>query len=118
MIYPFLPHMVANHFSDVNNEDLVPLCIGAVGSAFSLAQFLSAWVWGALSDTHKIRLPILMIGLLGNLVCSIWFGMASNLVMAILARFICGLLNGNIGVAKVSTTSVCVCLFCFVCFSP
>lgn len=55
--------------------------------------------WGWLSD-KKGRRPILLLGLIGNIVTMLVFGASQSLAMAILARLFSGLLNGNIGVAK------------------
>jgi hypothetical protein len=38
--------------------------------------------------------------LLGNIVTSIWFGLSTTFYSALMARFFCGILNGNIAVAK------------------
>lgn len=55
--------------------------------------------WGWLSD-KKGRRPILLLGLVGNIITMLLFGMSQNLTMAICSRLFSGLLNGNIGVAK------------------
>ena len=55
--------------------------------------------WGWLSD-KKGRRPILLCGLVGNIVTMLIFGTSQNLAMAIISRLCSGLLNGNIGVAK------------------
>jgi MFS family permease len=56
-------------------------------------------MWGRLSD--KIgRKPVLLIGLFGNSITMLTFGFSHSLTWAILTRSACGLLNGNIGVAK------------------
>ncbi|CAG8828631.1 22284_t:CDS:2, partial [Gigaspora margarita] len=46
------------------------------------------------------RRPILLLGLLGNIVTCLLFGLSKSLVWAIATRATCGMLNGNVGVAK------------------
>ena len=55
--------------------------------------------WGKISDRYGRRIVIL-VGLIGNGVTTCLFGLSQTLVWAILMRSCCGLLNGNIGVAK------------------
>ncbi|KAI8914309.1 major facilitator superfamily domain-containing protein [Gorgonomyces haynaldii] len=73
--------------------------VGFVASAFSLAQLLTSVPWGMVSD--KIgRRPVLLIGLAGNTIGMLCFGVSKSLAFAVAARGFCGLVNGNIGVAK------------------
>lgn len=53
------------------------------------------------------RRPLILLGLLGNIVTSVMFGTAQSYSMAILARVLCGLVNGNIGVAKCVLGEIC-----------
>lgn len=72
---------------------------GYIASSFSFAQLMTAMWWGYLSD--KIgRRPVLLIGLVGNSISTCCFGLSNSLMWAIISRSACGLLNGNIGVAK------------------
>jgi MFS family permease len=72
---------------------------GFLASCFSLSQFCSSLFWGWASDRIGRR-PILLIGLLGNTISIIIFGFSNSLTMALFARSLNGLLNGNSGVAK------------------
>ena len=49
----------------------------------------------------------MLAGTLGTLLSVLMFGFSSNYEMAVLARFLWGLLNGNIGVAKSYIGEVC-----------
>jgi MFS family permease len=73
--------------------------IGTIASAYFLAQFLTSIPWGSLSDRYGRR-PVLLIGLVGNTITMIMFGLSPNLTMAVLSRCLCGALNGNVGVSK------------------
>ncbi|ELP91001.1 hypothetical protein EIN_280480 [Entamoeba invadens IP1] len=68
-------------------------------SSFSIAQFLSAFLIGAMSDNFGRR-PILLIGTFGIALCNILFGFSTNYYYAICVRLMCGFLNGNVGVIK------------------
>ena len=60
---------------------------------------MSGMWWGKLSD--KIgRKPVLIGGLIGTMVCMITFGFAKSFPIALLARALGGLLNGNMGVIQ------------------
>ncbi|KAF9122271.1 hypothetical protein BGW39_009869 [Mortierella sp. 14UC] len=52
-----------------------------------------------MSDRYGRR-PILLLGLCGSTIASIFFGLSKSLAWAIISRSMCGLLNGNVGVAK------------------
>ncbi|KAJ3034997.1 hypothetical protein HDV00_004408 [Rhizophlyctis rosea] len=74
-------------------------------SAFSLAQVLSSIPIGLLSDRLGRR-PILLLGIVGNVVCTLLFGLARTIEEAVTARVMLGLVNGNIGVAKSITGEI------------
>ena len=98
IIIPFLTYLVI----DLAQKDgivEVGLWVGLLMTSYSAAQFLFSPIWGSLSD--KIgRRPILMIGLVGNTVFYTLFGFANTLLMALFARFMAGVFNGNIAVAR------------------
>lgn len=58
------------------------------------------------------RKPLLVIGVAGSTLSSIFFGFSWNYASAISARALNGLLNGNIGVAKSYLGAVAETLFC------
>jgi MFS family permease len=78
---------------------------GIIESSFAVAQLASALLWARLSDKVG-RKPVLLFGLVGSAISSIWFGMSLSYASALAARTICGLLNGNVGVAKAVLASV------------
>ena len=104
MPYPFVAYMVADFFywldrNDKETDKIVSFYAGLVASCFSLAQFISSFVWGGLSD-RKGRRPILLIGMLGNAITAPLFGLAPNYTLAVIFRSLSGLINGNVGVAR------------------
>lgn len=74
-----------------------------------------SFFWGKMADIYGRR-PVLILGGIGIIVSTlgasllspsalhlfqtIGFGLSVNLLMAVVSRGLCGLLNGNIGVVK------------------
>lgn len=96
--------MVEN-FGIAKEKSQISIYAGMVTSAFAFAEFSSGVPWGRLSD--KIgRKPVLLTGLAGTALSMILFGFATNLPMALLARALGGLLNGNIGVLQTTVAEM------------
>ncbi|MGB1845562.1 MAG: MFS transporter, partial [Candidatus Poseidoniaceae archaeon] len=98
IVIPFLTYLVED-LAVEGGITAIGLWVGLVMTAYPMAQFLSAPLWGSLSDRIGRR-PILMIGLVGNTFCFALFGLAPTLFIAIVARFLAGFFNGNIAVAR------------------
>lgn len=62
-------------------------------SSFFFAQFCTSIFWGYMSDRYGRR-PILLLGLIGSTIASLFFGLSKSLAWAIVSRSMCGLLNG------------------------
>ena len=76
-----------------------------VTSAFAIAEFSTGMMWGRISD--KIgRKPVVIIGLAGTLISMLMFGFAKSLPVALLARALGGVLNGNIGVIQTTVAEL------------
>lgn len=56
-------------------------------------------IWGTLSDRFG-RKPIILIGLFGTVISSLILGFAKNYWIALAARVVGGLLNGNVAVMQ------------------
>ena len=101
LVIPFLTYFVqdlasAEGIVDTGSRDL---WVGVVIATYSLAQFISTPILGAISDRLGRR-PVLMFGLAANSIFFIVFGLSGSLAMAVAARFLAGAGNGNIAVAK------------------
>ena len=83
----------------MSDEKDIGFYVGFIASSFSFAQFITSVWWGYLSDRVGRR-PVLLLGLIGTSVTMVFFGFSHSLAWAIASRAACGLLNGNIGVAK------------------
>ena len=78
---------------------------GYLGSAFFIGNFIGSPVWGWVSD--KIgRRPVLLLGVSFTVSCELLFGFSQNFTWAIIARFLWGILNGNLGVTKTYISEV------------
>lgn len=91
-IFPYIYYMVQS-FKITQNDDQVAIYAGMVTSAFAFAEFLASVFWGRLSDRVG-RKPVLLTGLAGTGISMLMFGFAPNLWIALLARFLGGILNG------------------------
>jgi|SRR4051812_6784644 MFS family permease len=75
------------------------LYAGIFLASFSLAESMTAFLWGTLSD--KIgRKPVLLLGCGGTALSMLVMGFSTNIYMAIIGRAFGGGLNGNIGVVQ------------------
>ncbi|KAI3331511.1 MFS general substrate transporter [Xylariaceae sp. AK1471] len=97
-IFPYVYFMIED-FHVTEDTSKISFYAGMVTSAFTFAEFSTGLLWGRLSD--KIgRKPVLLTGLVGTALSVVVFGFAPNLTVALLARAIGGLLNGNMGVLQ------------------
>lgn len=96
IIWPFIPFLVSRY---ALRED-VGAYTGVLAASFFLGQALFVSTWGRLSDKLGRR-PVMLWGLVGSALTMIAFGFARNYGEALLARFICGAVNGNIAINKV-----------------
>jgi len=92
-------------FGVANNQSEISVYAGMVTSAFAFAEFSSGVAWGKLSDRIG-RKPVLLTGLAGTALSMLIFGFAPNLPVALLARALGGLLNGNIGVLQTTVAEM------------
>ncbi|EPS39328.1 hypothetical protein H072_6931 [Dactylellina haptotyla CBS 200.50] len=106
ILLPFVYFMVRDFGID-EDETQIGSRAGFITSSFFLAQMLMTTMWGMISDRWGRR-PVLLMGLLGNTISLTLFGTSSNLFYAILFRSCCGILNGNIAVARTSVGELAV----------
>ena len=72
---------------------------GVLISSFALSESLTGMYWGSLSDRVG-RKPILLLGCAGTMLSMLMMGFATSFWVALLARSLGGLLNGNIGIIQ------------------
>ncbi|WP_419168412.1 ferrochelatase [Halobacteriovorax sp.] len=78
---------------------------GALGALYSLLQFVAAPIWGTISDRIGRR-PVLLISVFGLFVSYVLWAVAGNFTILILARFIGGIMGGNISTATAVVADV------------
>ena len=92
IIIPFLPFYAESFGAS-------PQKVTMLMAVFSLAQFISAPFWGALSDKFGRRL-IICITLIGSIIAYIFLSFASSLLTLFIARAMAGIMAGNISTAQ------------------
>lgn len=103
-IFPYIYYMIED-FNITSDPTQISVYAGMVTSAFTLAEFATGVMWGKLSD--KIgRKPVLLSGLIGTAISVLIFGFAPSLPVALFARAMGGLLNGNIGVLQTTVAEL------------
>ena len=75
------------------------LVIGLLVSAFSVAQLLSAPLWGRVSDRYGRR-PALLAGLTASVIAYIVFGFANSIWLLFLSRLVQGAGGGTVSVIQ------------------
>ncbi|KAJ6782342.1 hypothetical protein PWT90_05827 [Aphanocladium album] len=92
-------------FNITDDPSKISVYAGMVTSAFTLAEFATGVLWGRLSDRIG-RKPVLLSGLAGTALSVLIFGFAPSLPVALFARALGGLLNGNIGVLQTTVAEL------------
>ena len=77
------------------NPHLASFYAGLLVSAYAFGEVLTSMLWGSLSDRIG-RKPIVLLGLGGVAVSAVMFGLAKSYWVALLARLLGGMLNGNV----------------------
>jgi len=98
IIVPLLP-FYAEHFH------ASPETVTLLMAIYSLMQFFSAPLWGALSDRHG-RKPMLLASLLGIGLSYLWLAFAHSLWALFAARALAGIMAGNIAAAQAYVADV------------
>ncbi|GCF00621.1 hypothetical protein ZYGM_001227 [Zygosaccharomyces mellis] len=97
-LFPYVYFMVKD-FHIAPSDAEVSKYSGYLSSSFALCQVISAYHWGHFSDIYG-RKWALSLGLTGTCTSLMILGFSKNFYMALLARCMMGLLNGNVGVLR------------------
>lgn len=92
LVLPVLPFYALNMHA-------TPTQVGWILAAFSIAQLVSAPIWGRVSDRYGRR-PALLIGLSAAALAYIVFGFANSLLLLFVSRLVQGAGGGTTGVAQ------------------
>lgn len=79
--------------------------VGFLYSVYSIAQLVFSPIWGALSDRIGRR-PVMMVSTLGAAASYLIFAFAGSLPMFFVARFLAGVMAGNISTAQAYVADV------------
>ncbi|KAK6361125.1 hypothetical protein TWF730_004872 [Orbilia blumenaviensis] len=96
-ISPYLPEMVSQ-LPGVESRN-IGLNVGLIASAFAMAQFVTNFFWGHLSDRIG-RKPVILCGTILTAGAFVLWGFASTLWQAIIVQALMGAVNGNQGVVS------------------
>ncbi|KAF2678803.1 MFS general substrate transporter [Lentithecium fluviatile CBS 122367] len=102
-IFPYVPEMMES-FGVPEND--IARWAGFTSAVFSLCQAFTGIPWGAASDRYG-RKPIILIGQINTMVTMLIWGFSTNLPMAITARALQGLGNGNVGILRTTVAELC-----------
>jgi len=103
-IFPYCYYMIRS-FNITDDDRQISVYAGMVTSSFAIAECSCSAMWGRLSDRVG-RKPVLLVGLGGTGISMLTFGFARSLKVALAARFVGGLLNGNGGVLQTMVAEV------------
>ncbi len=85
MIIPILPFYIKSFGAS-------GAALGALMSTYGVLQFVFAPIWGSYSDRIGRR-PVLMLGVVGNAIAQLLFGLSTELWMLFAARALAGILS-------------------------
>ncbi|KAK6457189.1 major facilitator superfamily [Scheffersomyces xylosifermentans] len=103
-MFPYIYFMIKS-FNIAENEADISRYSGYLASAFSFCQFLSTVHWARASNRFG-RKTILLCGVAGTAIAMIVFGMSTNFYMALFARSLMGLLNGNVSIMRTTVGEI------------
>ncbi|KAF2124474.1 MFS general substrate transporter [Dothidotthia symphoricarpi CBS 119687] len=102
-VFPYLPEMMES-FGIPQND--IARWAGITSTIFSMCQASTALLWGAASDRIG-RKPIILLGLFNTMWTMLMWGFSTNLPMALTARALQGLGNGNVGILRTTVAELC-----------
>lgn len=102
-VFPYMPELMES-FGIPEND--IARWAGIASSIFSICQAFTGLIWGAASDRYG-RKPIILLGLLNTMWTMLLWGFSVNLPMALAARALQGLTNGNVGILRTTVAELC-----------
>ncbi|KAF2027721.1 MFS general substrate transporter, partial [Setomelanomma holmii] len=102
-VWPYVPEMLES-FGVPEND--IARWAGAASAVFSLSQAFTGLLWGAASDKFG-RKPIILLGLFNTMWTLLLWGFSTSLPMALAARALQGLSNGNVGILRTVVAELC-----------
>ncbi|KAF2110948.1 major facilitator superfamily domain-containing protein [Lophiotrema nucula] len=102
-VFPYVPEMIES-FGIPEND--IARWAGITSATFSICQGMTGIPWGAASDRFG-RKPVILIGLANTMITMLIWGFSTSLPMAIAARALQGLGNGNVGILRTMVAELC-----------
>ena len=100
---PYLPEMIESFGVPVNN---IAWWAGLTTAIFCICQGFTSIAWGAASDRFG-RKPMILLGLVNTMTMMLVWGFSTSLPMAMTARAVQGLGNGNVGILRTVVAELC-----------
>ncbi|ANB13613.1 hypothetical protein AWJ20_1912 [Sugiyamaella lignohabitans] len=97
-LFPYIYFMVKSFLTGKSDNE-VGRYAGYISGMFALCQCMTGILWGRMSDKYG-RKKVILTGLFGSAFSLLLFGFSTNFYMAMFARCMAGLLNGNVGVVR------------------
>lgn len=104
MLLPFVGLYVV-FLQDLKDTSQAGKASGVLVGLFMLGQVVSCKMWGHLSDIYGRKIP-LMVGLFAGAWCMFFFGLAPNIYLCCILRFLHGFFNGNVLIAKIMIADI------------
>ena len=101
---PYVAFMVVD-FGMVDNLDEAGYYAGWITGAFMIGRTIASLPWGVAADKWG-RKPCLLLSMFNVAVLGLWFGFSSSFTMAVVLRFLVGLGNGFMCVAKTCVSEI------------
>lgn len=102
-VFPYIPELMES-FNVPQND--IARWAGIASAIFSISQAFTGLLWGAASDRYG-RKPIILFGLFNTMWTMLLWGFSVNLPMALTARALQGLTNGNVGILRTTVAELC-----------
>ncbi|KAI1809516.1 major facilitator superfamily domain-containing protein [Poronia punctata] len=102
----YLVRSITPYSSSSSSSSVVSSNSGILVAAFPLAQFLTSYPWGHLSDIYGLRRPSILSGLFVSVIANICFGLSKTFPSLLVWRVIAGLANGNVSIMRTVTAEI------------
>ncbi|KAJ1283250.1 hypothetical protein BS78_03G114100 [Paspalum vaginatum] len=104
-LFPFLYFMIRDLHIAKQTQD-IGFYAGFVGASYMCGRAVSSTVWGVVADKYG-RKPVIVLTLVSIAIFNTLFGLSSTYWMALVTRFLLGVMCGYLGPIKAYATEVC-----------
>ncbi|OAL45684.1 MFS general substrate transporter [Pyrenochaeta sp. DS3sAY3a] len=107
-LLPYLYYLVKSILSEPDHPTApqqISRLTGVLVAAYPLGQMSTSMIWGRLSDMYG-RKPVILFGLLINVIANLAFGFSRSIGMLIFWRVVAGMANGILGVMRTMTAEI------------